>query len=190
MAIHPQIQRKCQTEIDELFESDPDSWNNGTLNFDAVHGGLKYLERCIMEAMRLYPAGFVIGRKLTSPLDLTYKGSRVRIPSGWSVAVSPYLLHRNKEYFPNPNKFDPDRFLSEVMEKRHAYAYIPFSAGPRNCIGQKFSILELKTIAAYLLRSFEFDTIDKIDDIPLLPSITLKPERNYRFQLKRRIFKT
>lgn len=186
MAVNPEIQQKCRIEVDELFKSEAENSNTGNISFDAIQGGLKYLERCILETLRLFPPGLAFGRRLTAPIDIDYNGKSVRIPGGWHVIISPYLLHRMEEYFPNPYKFDPDRFLSEVAEKRHQYAYIPFSAGPRNCLGQKFAILQLKALAAYLLKAFEFDTPDKMEDIPLLPSLTLKPERNYKFFVKQR----
>ena len=59
------------------------------------------------------------------------------IPAGTNVMLVNFILHRNPDMFPNPDKFDPDRFLNPKSEKLHPYAYVPFSAGPRNCIGQK-----------------------------------------------------
>lgn len=180
MAHNPEIQKQCQMEIDELFK------NNEDLTFDSVQSGLKYVERCILETLRMFPPVFMFLRKLNKPIDIEYNGETVTIPSGTGIIIPVLTLHRKPEYYPQPEKFNPDRFLPEEQAKRHAYAYLPFSAGPRNCLGMKFAMIEMKTIAAYVLRHFHIDTTDKWGDIPLLPLTTLTPERDYTFVLKQR----
>lgn len=170
----------CQEEIDGMFEN-PEYFQNDKITFEAVTSGLKYLERCINETMRLYPPVFMMFRQLESYLELNHNNKKYHLPAGVNVVVAPYLTHRNSEYFPSPEKFDPDRFLPEETAKRHACSFIPFSGGPRNCLGMKFAMMELKLVAAYLLRNFEISTTDKIHDIPLMPFVTLTPERDYTF---------
>lgn len=115
-------------------------------------------------------------------------GEMLTIPAGANVAVPPLTIHRNSEYFPNPDKFDPDRFLEENIKKRHSSAFIPFSSGPRNCIGTKFAIMSIKAMVANILRHFEIHTTDPLHSVRLLPNIFLTPERDYFFILKRRTF--
>lgn len=188
MAKHPEIQTKCQLEVDQIFEANPTAWNNGTVGMESIQGGLKYLERCILETLRLYPPAYLQTRHISAPLDIEYKGNTVRIPSNTAILSCNYWLHRNPDNFSHPTKFDPDRFLPEEVAKRHAYVYMPFSAGPRNCLGQKLAMLQVKTMAAYLLRRFEFSSPESIDEIPLVPYILLAPQRNYRFFLKKRSY--
>lgn len=107
------------------------------------------------------------------------------LPPGTSAAVTPFGLHRKPEYFPEPEIFNPDRFLPEEIAKRSAYVYLPFSAGPRNCLGMKFAMIEMKTIASYLIRNFEITTTDKIEDVELLPYVTITPSRDYTFTFKK-----
>lgn len=98
---------------------------------------LKYLECCIKEALRLYPSVPNIKRDIHEETVL----DDYVIPAGSTISLHIYALHRNEEIFPNPLDFKPERFESEQSDGRHPYAFVPFSAGPRNCIGNNSSII-------------------------------------------------
>ncbi|CAL8111444.1 unnamed protein product [Orchesella dallaii] len=129
IACHPEHQEICRQEVDAVFD-DPSKNKNGVLDFEALKD-LKYLERCIQESQRMHPLGSTM-RTLDTPLRIN---EELVIPPNVSVFVLAHVLHHNPDYFPNPQKFDPDRFLPEQVRERHPYAYIPFTAGPRVCLG-------------------------------------------------------
>jgi len=146
MATHPQYQKLVQEELDEVFgDSDRECTTN-----DASK--MKYLECCIKESMRLYTTVPNIARKISEEVEI----NGYKVPAGTSVCIQMFYLHRNPEYFPDPLTYNPERFRPENCIGRHPFAFIPFSAGPRNCIGQKFAILEAKVIISALLRKFNF----------------------------------
>ena len=92
---------------------------------------LKYLECCIKESFRLFPSVPFIERQSAEDFDL----NGYTIPAGVSVSLQIYALHRNEECFPDALEFKPERFLPDEADGRHPFAFVPFSAGPRNCIG-------------------------------------------------------
>lgn len=144
---------------------------------------MKYLERCALESMRITPTAPAFARPLLEPLELD---SKLVLPSGTFVMILPWITHRNPEIYPNPKLFDPDRFLPENVKKRHPYAFVPFSLGPRNCIGWKVAMMEIKVIVANIIRSFDMTTTDKLDDVKLLFEATIKPERPYDIKFTKR----
>ncbi|KAI4462793.1 cytochrome p450 family 4 [Holotrichia oblita] len=127
LGLHPNIQEKVYQEIKSVFQ------NKDVLEFSDINE-LKYLERVLKESLRLYPSVPAIARFTSEDLTI----DDYFIPKGTTVSIHIMDIHLNPKYFPQPEKFDPDRFLPENSKDRHPYAYIPFSAGPRNCIGAKW----------------------------------------------------
>ncbi|XP_060528289.1 cytochrome P450 4C1-like [Cylas formicarius] len=135
------IQAKVQEELDGIFNGEERSITPQDI------ADMEYLDRVIKETLRKFSFVPSIGRILEE--DITIDGQR--IPAGVGVILSLYKLHHDPEYWPEPDRFDPDRFLAEVANKRHPYAFAPFSAGSRNCIGQKFGSRNSKTLLAAIL---------------------------------------
>ena len=128
MASHPEIQKRCQDELYTIFGEDT---SRPATSQDLAN--MKYIEMCLKEGLRLYQSVPIMSRTLGE--DVIIDGNN--IPAGTNVFLVPALLHRDPKLYPDPDTFDPERFLPENCAKRHPYAYVPFSAGPRNCIGQK-----------------------------------------------------
>lgn len=134
IALHPEIQEQIHQEILEVLGDD----KNKIATMQELHQ-LNYLERVIKESLRLYPSVAVVSRNLNEDLQL----GEYLIPKDCTVTVQIFMLHKDERFFPNAEKFDPDRFLPENLINRHPYAYVPFSAGMRNCIGQKYAVSQL-----------------------------------------------
>nr|KAH0807222.1 hypothetical protein GEV33_015569 [Tenebrio molitor] len=138
---------------------------------------LKYMERCIKESLRLYPSVHFISRTLGADLK-THSG--YFLPKGTPVVIHIYDVHHDPEIYPDPEKFDPDRFLPENCQNRHPFAYLPFSAGPRNCIGQKFAMLELKAALCAVLGSFVLEPIDTPETVVVVVDIVLRTKEGIK----------
>ncbi|KAJ4434439.1 Cytochrome P450 4C1 [Periplaneta americana] len=105
------------------------------------------------------------------------------LPAGCMINLQIYHVHRNSDHYSNPEVFDPDNFLPERVAKRHPYAYVPFSAGPRNCIDQKFALLEEKTVISSILRNFKVESVEQRKNLNLMNELILRPESGIRVRL-------
>ncbi|KAJ9597715.1 hypothetical protein L9F63_011425, partial [Diploptera punctata] len=164
LATYPDIQDKVYEELESIFQGSDRMPTMKDLN------EMKYLDRVMKESQRMYPSVPIIGRAITK--DIVMDDMKLQAPFDVMLLIT--VTHRLPEYYPEPDKFNPDNFLPERAAARHPYAYIPFSAGPRNCIGQKFALLEEKTIITYILRNYK---LEATADIPVgLPDLILRPE--------------
>lgn len=165
LAKHPEVQQRIfQESIEVLGEVDTEE-----LTFRNVQD-MKYLDMVIKETMRIYSPVPFIERQLTR--EVTNNG--VTYPSETIITLVPFAMHRNPEIFPDPLKFDPNRFLPENVAKRHPFAYIPFSAGPRNCIGQRFATLQTKATVIKIIRTFKISPVSPAHELDLANDAVLK----------------
>ncbi|XP_065366485.1 cytochrome P450 4d2-like [Calliphora vicina] len=146
IARHPEVQEKLLEEIKHVLGTD----KYKPVAFRDLQD-LKYMELVIKETLRLYPSVPVIGREITED---TVVGDVV-IPANTSVNINLFAVMRDSDYFDEPNAFKPERFSDDCNQKVNPFAYTPFSAGPRNCIGQKFATMEMKSTISKMLRHFE-----------------------------------
>ncbi|XP_011881550.1 PREDICTED: cytochrome P450 4g15 [Vollenhovia emeryi] len=178
MGCHPDIQEKVIQELDDIFgDSDRPATFQDTLE-------MKYLERCLMETLRMYPPVPVIARKVNN--DLKLASGDYTVPAGTTVIVTTFKMHRQPHIYPNPDVFDPDNFLPEKTANRHYYAFVPFSAGPRSCVGRKYAILKLKIILSTIMRNFRVKSDIKESDFRLQADIILKRAEGFKIRLQPR----
>ncbi|CAL1544080.1 unnamed protein product [Lymnaea stagnalis] len=142
LAVHPDCCLRAQKEIDDKIGKEAPSYDNVQQ--------LDYLEMCLSEAMRMAPPGFILDRQCVE--DVTIQG--VHIPKGMPVLVPIYAIHNDPEIWPRPETFDPERFTPENKASRHPYAFLPFGQGPRNCIGMRLALVELKIALSTVLQKF------------------------------------
>ncbi|XP_071572411.1 cytochrome P450 4C1-like isoform X2 [Temnothorax nylanderi] len=167
LAEHKDIQDRVRNEVDTALQEHGEKFTMKLLQ------DLPYLERCIKEALRLYPSVFFISRIPAEDVKL----QSYLVPAGTMVNIYIYAVHRDPNFWPNPEVFDPDRFLPERIRNRHPYSYLPFSAGPRNCIGQRFAMLELKAMIAPLVHNFYLEPIDYLKNLRLKVDLVIRVDQ-------------
>ncbi|CAI9169620.1 unnamed protein product [Rangifer tarandus platyrhynchus] len=146
LAKHPEYQERCRQEVQELLrDREPKE-----IEWDDL-AQLPFLTMCIKESLRLHPPVSAISRRCTQDTELP--DGRV-IPKGVICLISIFGTHHNPSVWPDPEVFDPFRFDPENIKGRSAVAFVPFSAGPRNCIGQTFAMTEMKVVLALTLLRF------------------------------------
>lgn len=143
---------------------------------------LNYLECVLKESLRLFPSVPFFGRIISEDT----KVGQYRLFQGDTAMVLAFMVHRDEKHWPNPEKFDPDRFLPENSIDRHPYAYIPFSAGRRNCIGQKFAQMEEKVLLANILRQFEIRSLKTTEELNPVGELIQRPLNGITIDLKLR----
>ncbi|MGH7567241.1 MAG: cytochrome P450, partial [Gemmatimonadota bacterium] len=168
---HPEVAARLETEVDRLNGRPPDI---------ADLPRLAYTERVVRESMRLYPPAYSFGREALADDEIL----------GWPVAagttlfVFPWVLHRDARFYPDPLRFDPDRWTDDFEQTLPRLAYLPFGSGPRMCIGREFARMELVLIVAAIAQRFRLEWGAE-RPVPMA-SITLRPTGGLRAVVRRR----
>lgn len=159
LASHPEAQARCQEEIDEILRGR----KTKDIEWDDLPK-LKYVTMCLKEALRLHTPVPVIERLTTKDMDI----EGYHIPAGTTIDIHLYVLHHSAYVWEDPEEFRPERFSPENQAQTDPHAFLPFSAGPRNCIGQNFAMHEMKVAVARTLSRF---------------TLTLDPKRPVKHQI-------
>jgi cytochrome P450 len=142
---------------------------------------LPYVRQVIDETLRFRPPAAMIGRDVLTSTEF----NGFTVPAGESVTPFIWAVHRHPDYWPDPERFDPERFTPERVKKRSNWAYLPFSGGPRTCIGNTFSLTEATVLVAQLLTRFQLRVLPCADAEPVAIG-TVRPSRPVRVALRRR----
>jgi cytochrome P450 len=172
---NPEAEQKLIEELTRVL--------NGKIPTPSDLPRLVYTDMVLRESMRLYPPVWVIGRRALSSFRL----GDYEIPANTNMLISQYLMHRDSRYFPDPDRFDPERW--RAGDARAAalprFAYFPFGGGPRVCIGAAFGMMEAVLLLATIAQKFQIQIVPG-EKVSMQPSVTLRPRNGIPVKLKRR----
>ncbi len=162
LAHHPEVESRLHDELELVLGGDPPT--------AADLSNLNYTDRVVKETMRLYPPAHLTIREPTEPVEL----ASYRIPRGAAVLLSQWVVHRDPRWYDDPETFDPDRWTNDRARQRPNYAYFPFGAGPRQCIGKPVAETEMKLITSTIAQNHR---LEHTSTEPLVfdPAVTLQP---------------
>jgi cytochrome P450 len=170
---NPEAEGKLHHELDEVLASRSPEF--------ADVPRLRYTEMVLAESMRLYPPAWAIGRMALVDGEI----GGYFVPKGSLVLMSQYVMHRDERYFPDPQRFDPERWTEEAKSTRPQFSYFPFGGGPRRCIGESFAWMEGILLVATLAQQWQM-RLEPDQVVALRPVITLRPKHGMRMKLVRR----
>ncbi|KAF2897764.1 hypothetical protein ILUMI_08411 [Ignelater luminosus] len=165
LAVHLDIQAKLRSEIDNILAK-----NGGKLSYEDLVENT-YLDNVLQETLRKHPPAPIMFKICTKPFKLPSpfgegKGPDVTIEPGTPVIIPSYAIHYDDQYYPDPEKFDPDRFSEENKESRPKCTFLSFGEGPRMCLGMRFGVTQVKVAIASVIANFEV-RLNKKTIVPL-----------------------
>lgn len=175
LAQHPEIEARLEEEVDRTL-------GGRTPTAEDVPR-LRYAEMVIQESMRLYPPAWGVGRQAIASFEI----GGYKLPAGTNVFLCQWIVQRDERFFPEPERFEPERWREDPVraDALPRFAYFPFGGGPRVCIGASFAMMEAVLLLATIAQRFRVRLVPG-HPVELLPSITLRPKHGIRVQLERR----
>ena len=170
---HPDVEAKVHAEVDRVLE--------GKLPTVEDLPKLAYTEKVLTESMRLYPPAWMVGYRAIGD----YAVGDYFLPAGSVILMSQYVMHHDPRYFPDPFRFDPERWTPEAKLARPKFSYFPFGGGPRVCIGEPFAWMEGVLLIATLAQRWRLRLVPG-HPVVLQPLITLRPKHGIRMTLEKR----
>nr|XP_048289428.1 cytochrome P450 3A25-like [Myodes glareolus] len=161
LATHPNVQKKRQDEIERVLP------NKAPVTYDALMD-MEYLDMVVNETLRLYAIANRLERVSKKDVEI----NEMFIPKGTIAMIPIYPLHRDPEYWPEPEEFRPERFSKENKGIIDPYVYMPFGNGPRNCLGMRFTLISMKLAVISVLQNF---TLHPCEETQIPPKLTRKP---------------
>jgi len=169
---HPEVEEQMRVEIKNVL--------NGRQPAFADLPKLVYLQQVINEVLRLYPSAYLFAREAV--VDDLLDG--YAIPANTLIFITPFVTHRDPKYWPDPERFDPDRFTAEQVARRPRHVYYPFGEGPHVCLGNNFALMEMQLILAMTLQRFRLRLLPN-HPIAFKPEATLRPKYGMKMTIER-----
>ena len=185
LAVNPDVQEKLVKEVDNTFDS-----CRGKITYESLLG-MKYMDMVVSESLRKWPNTAAVDRICTKPytIEAKYPDEKpLHLEKDIRLLIPIFAIHRDPKYYPEPERFDPERFSDGNKANIKPYTYLPFGSGPRNCIGSRFALLETKILFFYILSHFRIVPVEKTP-IPLVlckKQFNLNAKDGYWLGLKRR----
>ncbi len=173
LARHPAVEARLHAELDALLGGRPPT--------AADFARLRYTEMVLAESMRLFPPAWTLVRRAAVPATL----GPYALPAGALVFLSQFVTHRDPRFWPDPRRFDPERWTPAARAARPKFAYFPFGGGPRLCIGKSFAWMEGVLVLATLAQRWRLRRAPG-PPVVLAPAVTLRPRDGIRMRLERR----
>ncbi|PSN43540.1 hypothetical protein C0J52_03717 [Blattella germanica] len=182
LACHPTEQQRLRDEVDSALRE------HGKFTFEVVQG-MTYLDMVLNESLRMHPIVPYMSRLCTKPFQLPRAdGTPMTVEVGTPVITPILAIHNDPQYYPEPKKFDPERFNEENNAQRPKYVHYPFGEGPRICLGMRFAQIQIKTAVATILSEFEIKRCEKTPEAltPVPTTFLFAPVQDIWVKFERR----
>lgn len=163
LAEHPEVEAKLHAELDSVLAGRPPTLDDLPR--------LPYVDQVVTETLRLFSTVWLLGREAIEPVEVAGH----KVPKGWTVYMSQWIVHRDPRWYDDPLEYRPERWADGLMKRIPRYAYFPFGGGPRLCIGNNFALMETALLLATIASRYKLRLAPDANVVPL-PTMTLRPE--------------